>query len=291
MKLRDIFTPKVLSGLAVVGVVGTAVLAAMEGMASKEKIQKIKDEMPEEKKESKLAVSSYYVPRVAGCFWKTIVVGGVTIACVVTSCYLSGLQLAAMAGTVSYLVSQRTVIEKEVSKIPGGKEALEKAKKEVAKMTVDKKAEEDEHKSLLPIPWRGQSIESTGNGDDIFVDEWSGRVFYSSLEAVKKACDDINERREEGLDLPFSNNVEVNFPLAMPYNDILIAFGLEPSGMGHQFGYPASDDWYEHRAIPFEITKVEYGDLTPTQQRRYGKGIYVISIPDGFYPMESWQEL
>lgn len=287
MKLKDIFTPKVLSGLAVVGVVGTAVLAAMEGMASKEKIQKIKEEMPEEKKESKLAVSSYYAPRVAGCFWKTIVVGGVTITCIVASCYLSGLQLAAMAGTVSYLVSQRTAIEKEVSKIPGGKEALDKAKKEVAKLTAEKKIDEAEKKKS---PWLIQTIEETGEGEDIFIDEWSGRVFRSSPEAVKKAWDSINARRDEGLDLPFSDDGDMNIPEAIPYNDIFIALNLEPSGIGHQFGYPANDDLYSHREIPYEIQRLEFDDMDESQKKRYGEGIYVVHIPSDYYPMECWAE-
>lgn len=288
MKLKDIFTPKMLSGLAVVGVVGTAVLAAVEAMSSKDEIVKIKDEIPEEKKDSKLAVSAHYIPRVAGYFKKTIVVGGVTIGCVVASCYLSGLQLAAMAGTVSYLVSQRTAIEKEVSKLPGGKEAIDKAKKEVAKLTAEKKLKEESEKRL---PWKHQSVEDTGNGDDIFVDEWSGRVFYSSVDAVLKGIDAINARRDEGLGLPFTDDTDVNFPEAMPYNEIFIAWNLEPSGIGHQFGYPASDDYYEHRDIPFEIHKLEYEEMDKTHQERYGRSIYTIYLPSSFYPMEAWQEL
>lgn len=287
MKLKDIFTPKALSGLAVVGVVGTAVLAAIEGMASKEKLEEIRANVPEDKKDSKLAVSTYYIPRVAGLFWKTIVVGGTTIVCIVASCCLSGLQLAAAAGTVSYLVTQRSAIEKEVSKLPGGKEALAKAKAEVAKATAIKKIEEDEKKK----PWTHQSIEETGLGDKLCMDLWSGRLFRCDPDAVLKAWEEFNTERDEGMDLPFSDDHEENFPIASSYNDIYTKLNLEPIGLYSQYGYPANDDYYATRSIPVEIEHLKFEDMDELKKAKYGEDLYILKYPDEYSPMECWLEV
>ena len=165
--LKKVFSPKVLSALAVIGVVATAIVAAAEGISAEDKIREAKKSFPKDKEKTFLSVSAHMIPRVTPSFAKTIIVGGLTIVCIVTSSYLSGLQIAALTGTVTYVVAQRDAIEKEIVKLPGGKEALTKVKKEVAKATAERKIEED---SKPKAPWKSQTIEDTGYGDDLMLD-------------------------------------------------------------------------------------------------------------------------
>ena len=286
--LKKVFSPKVLSALAVIGVVATAIVAAADGISAEDKIREAKKSFPKDKEKTFLSVSAHMIPRVTPSFAKTIIVGGLTIVCIVASSYLSGLQIAALTGTVTYVVAQRDAIEKEIVKLPGGKEALTKVKKEVAKATAERKIEED---SKPKAPWKSQTIEDTGYGDDLMLDEWSGRLYLSDHEIVEKQLAAFNRERDEGYDIPFTDSHEENIPLASPYNDIFIAQNLEPTGMGYQYGWPANDDVYDHREIPFKIERYKLEDMDPVQQKRYGQDIYVVSIPPAYYPMECWQEI
>lgn len=284
IKLDKIFNPKVLSALAVAGVVATAIMAALEGINGSDVIREAKKTAP---KEGVWAISKHYIPRVTKSFCKTIVVGGITMTCIVTSCYLSGLQIVALSGTIAGLVSQRDAVEKEIVKLPGGKEALAKVKKEVALATAEKKITENEKRK----PWKYQTIEDTGYGDELFLDEWSGRLFLSSEEAVRRGFENFNSERDDGMDLPYSGHSDMNIPPASSYNDLFTAWGLVPSGLGWTFGWPASDDYYEHRAIPYTIEVIPVEEMTDKELKKYGKDLHIIRIPAGYYPMECYLEV
>lgn len=284
IKLDKIFNPKVLSALAVAGVVATAIMGAIEGMSNGDELRETVKTAP---KEGIWAISKHYIPRVTKSFWKTIVVGGVTMACIVTSCYLSGLQIVALSGTIAGLISQRDAVEKEIVKLPGGKEALRKVKTEFAQATAEKKIAEKPKFA----PWTCQTIEQTGNGDDLFIDEWSGRLFLSSEEAVRKGFDEFNAERDEGMDFPYSNHEDMNLPPASPYNELFERLKIAPSGIGWTYGYPASDEYYEHRSIPYTIEVIPVEEMKDKDLKKYGKDLHIIKIPPEYYPMECYLEL
>lgn len=283
IKLDKIFNPKVLSALAVAGVVATAIMAALEGINGSDVVREAKKTAP---KEGVWAISKHYIPRVTKAFWKTIVVGGITMTCIVTSCYLSGLQIVALSGTIAGLVSQRDAVEKEIVKLPGGKEALAKVKKEIALATAEKKSEKPKPFTM----WKCQTIEETGHGDEIFIDEWGSRIFKSDLDHVQGGIDKVNDERDEGMDLPFSDKGDVNFPVATAFNDFYIAWDIEPSGLGATFGYPASDDYYDSRRIKFKIITLDEKDMDPVMWKRYGQRIHLISLDPDYYPMQAYLE-
>ena len=284
IKLNKIFNPKVLSALAVAGVVATAIMGALEGMNNEDELRETVKTAP---KEGFWAISKHIVPRVVPSFWKTIVIGGATITFIVTSCYMSGLQIAALTGTVASLIAQRDAVEKEIVKLPGGKEALTKVKTEFAKATAEKKLSENPKPFSI---WKYQTIEETGHGDEIFIDEWSGRVFKSSVEHVQAGIDKVNDERDEGMELPFSERPDVNFPIATAYNDFYSAWDIETTGLGATFGYPASDDWYDSRRIDFKIITLDQKDMDPVMWERYGQRIHLISLNPDYYPMACYLE-
>ena len=284
IKLDKIFNPKVLSALAVAGVVATAVMAALEGINGGDVIREAKKTAP---KEGIWAISKHYIPRVTKSFWKTIVVGGITMTCIVTSCYLSGLQIVALSGTIAGLITQRDAVEKEIVKLPGGKEALAKVKKEVALATAEKKVSE----KVKFAPWTCQTIEQTGEGDDLFLDYWSGRTFLSDEKAVRNGFDEFNAERDEGMDLPYDDTSDINRPLACPYNDLFTKWKLERTGFGEQYGYPSNDDYYEHRSIPYTIEVIPVEKLGDKHLKKYGKDLHIIVIPPEYYPMPNWYSI
>lgn len=290
LKIDRILTAKILTGVACVGVVVTGYFAIKRGEKVTKKIEETKAELEtdENKDKSKLEVSARYISRVAPVIAPVVIAGGITEACIIGAQILSLKEIAALTGTVSFLIANRQALEEAICELPGGKEALEKAKKKVATMTAEKKIEED--KKTKHVPWKCQTIEDTGNGDDLFIDEWSGRVFKSSVEHVQAGIDKINDERDEGMDLPFSERPDVNFPIATAYNDFYVAWDLEPTGLGATFGFPASDDWYDSRRIDFKIITLDQKDMDPVMWERYGQRIHLISLNPDYYPMACYLE-
>lgn len=282
VKLSKIFTPKVLSGLAIVGTVATAILAAADGMNAKEHIDKAFSEYPEDREKTNLKVATYMIPRVGGYFIKSSVCAGGTIALIVASGYLSGLTIATLTGTISYGLTHRDFLEKEASKLPGGKEAVRRAKEQMAKFSAEKKINEEKERKIKRH-CKFQSIEETGNGDTIFIDSYSGRVFRSSLDAVEYAQCRFNDIRDEGL--PFGEE----YTAPQSYNDLFDLYNITHSHWGYQFGYksvPINNPGAQR--IEFENTMVKLSDMQATNSDIYGEDVCMISIVNGLYPETDW---
>ena len=291
LKIDRILTAKILTGAACVGVAVTGYLAIKRGEKVTKKIEETKAELEtdENKDKSKLEVSARYISRVAPVIAPVVIAGSITEACIIGAQILSLKEIAALTGTVSFLIANRQALEEAICELPGGKEALEKAKKKVAVMTAEKKIEED--KKTKHVPWKCQTIEDTGNGDDLFLDEWSGRLFLSSEAAVRKGFDNFNAERDEGMDLPYNGHSDMNLPPASSYNELFEAWDLVPSGLGWHFGWPASDDYYEHRSIPYTIEIIPVSEMNDKELKTFGKDLHIIRIPLEYYPMECYLEV
>ena len=291
LKIDRILTAKILTGAACVGVVVTGYFAIKRGEKVMKKVEETKAELEteENKDKSKLEVSARYISRVAPVIAPVVVAGSITEACIIGAQILSLKEIAALTGTVSFLIANRQALEEAICELPGGKEALEKAKAKVAKMTAEKKIEEAEKKPKTP--WRHQTIEETGHGKKLCFDSWSGRPFRCDPEFIQKKLDEFNKERDEGMDLPFADHEE-NLPIAYSYNDVYFTrIGLEPSLQCHMYGYPSNDDYYPHRRIPFKIECIKLEEMDDLAKAKYGEDLYVISFPEDYAPMLGWQEV
>lgn len=285
--LKKIFTPKVLTGVAVVGVVATAIFAAKETPKAKENWE-TEPEGPVAEKDA-LKVSAMKVASVAWDYKGTIVVAGITIGCIIGSHKLSMKEIAALTASCGYLAANRDMLEKEIRKLPGGEEALKHVKQEV----LEKRAEEATDKEpIFKKPWAYQSVEDTGNGDLLCMEAWSGRLFRSSLDAVEQAQARFNDMRDEdGFDCQVANGDYQSYPAALSMNDLYDEYGIERTQLGHDFGWPADDDYYPTRRIKFENTLIKLDELEPVSKSRYNEDILIIEIGTDYHPMLCWQEI
>ena len=174
-KIDRVLAAKMLTGAACIGVVITSYFAIKKGSKVIDKIEETKSELETEESKSKLEVAARYISRVAPVITPVVIAGGATEACIVGAQVLSLKEIAALTGTVSYLIANRKALEEAICELPGGKEALAKVKEKVAVISADKKLEAD--KKNRKKPWKHQSIEETGNGNDLCFDSWSGRLF------------------------------------------------------------------------------------------------------------------
>lgn len=171
-------SPAILTALGVIGVVGTAVLAAKGHLSAEDKLaqdtyERLKrDEPPADRKEQIKMVWTCYAP--------PIVVGGLTIGSIVFANRVGSKRAAAIAA--AYTISERAFAdykEKVVEHIGPNKE--QKIRDEVAQDWVRKNPQSESNVIIV------------GDGDVMCCDLWSGRYFRSSVEAIKKARNETNQ--------------------------------------------------------------------------------------------------
>ena len=296
LKMNRVVAAKALTALATIGVGVTALIAIRKGDKVRKAVEdarkEIADESSDEEKKpiTKLEVAARYVARVAPVSAPIIVSCVVTDGLIIAAQALTLKEVAVLSGTVGYLIANRDALRKQIEQLPGGKEALEKVDKEVA--TARAKASK---KNIFEKkdPWKHPTVEDTGNGDLLCMDGWSGRLFRSSQEAVEEALNEFNAFRDnkDGYTYKDGSGIERSFPSPMAYNDLFTLYGIEPSQQGFIYGWPADDDWYEHREIPFEVSYITKEEMQRAGTDKYGEDMLIIEIPSNYFPIEGWQEI
>lgn len=181
-----------------------------------------------------------------------IISGAATTASIIGSHRVSSKEIAALTATASFAVANRDKLEEAVKPYI--------SKEEVAKL---KEASVEETNKIH----KSQTIEWTGRGKIKVLEGFSGRLFYSSLEAVKLA--------EEKLCKALNNGIYISL------NDFYSYLGIQQTDFGRDYGWAPVDEWYarwfEDNPIGFDNTFVEDEDGSP---------MIVISmeaLPMGYY--------
>ena len=152
--------------------------------------------------------------------------------------------------------------------MPGGEEALKRAKEAVATQMQEKKE-----------PWTKLTVEQTGRGEMLCIDPWLGLLYRSSPEEVIAGQKRFNDRWDKGEYLS--------------WNDYRFEQGLTSCHAGFEYGYPANDDYYDHFDIPFDnqIVRAEEIDYNIYPSLKgIAEDVFVTDLPGGYYPMPGWME-
>ena len=157
--------PTILTSIGGVGVVTTAVMAAKATPKAMTLLQQAEEEKGEKltKLEKVNVAGPVYIP--------TALMGAATIACIFGANSLNKRNQAALTSAYAMVSNSYQEYKKKVEELYG-KDGEEQVVKEIAK---DKYDENDIH----------------GEGE-LFYDEFSGRFFYSTVEAVQRAEYQIN---------------------------------------------------------------------------------------------------
>ena len=239
--------PAILSGIATAGVIGTGVLSIRAG----KKIAMAELE-PKEK------TWKFYIPPVLS--------GAATIGCLWAAHKISAEQIAVLTVSCGYLAANRDALEKKI-KEHYGDDDLQMIQQEV-------KAELDtKNWGKVTIP---RGVEETGKGNVLVIEGYSGRVFRSSVPAVRRGIRQFQQ-------MFFDNKGFISL------NDLYQCLGITTTHFGHQYGWPCwgADDldeefWKEKGGLNIVCEMVnEPVDLD--------EPVYCIDIYD--YPMECWQEV
>lgn len=213
----------ILTCMGGVGLVATAVLTATATPKAMTRVEKAREEKGEEltKVEKVIAAAPAYIP--------PVFTGIATLACMFGANTLNKRQQASMVSAYALLDTSYKEFKKKVN-VVYGEDAVQKVQAEIAK---DKYEESD----IQPE-----------DGMKLFYDDFSGRLFESTLEKVQEAEYNINR------DLSMQGYATLN-----GFYDYL---GLVPIDGGDELGWSAgmNFDYYWQEWIDFGHHKTTMGD-------------------------------
>lgn len=168
-------SPKILTGCAVSGVIGTVIFAVKATpkaqIVLEEKRREYEGEMPWY--EQAKAVVPVYIP--------TLAMGGITIGCIIGAMAIASKRNAVLASLYS---------------------ASELALKNYQQKVVETIGERKEHEvraamakdEMMSNPVSHANVIETGYGGELCYDELSGRYFYSSMDRLRRAENTVNRK-------------------------------------------------------------------------------------------------
>lgn len=200
--------PEILTGLGIAGMITTTIMAVKATPKALDLIAEVKEKHEEDT--DKRAYSKDILVKVAPVYLPSVILGGLSVTCLIGASSVNYKRNAALATAYSLSESAlRDYKEKVVETI--GEKKEEKIRGAVAQSKVDRN------------PPVSEKIIFTGGGNDICHETFTGRYFYSDMETLKKATNEINSRllREDYISL----------------NDFFMEIGLEPVKRGDDLGW------------------------------------------------------
>ena len=198
-------SPAILTALGITGMIGTTVLAVKATPKALDLIENKKEELDKDKLtvvETVKATWKCYVPSAITC--------ATSAACLIGASSVHTKRNAALA--TAYKLSESALIEyrdKVVETI--GEKKEQSVRDAIAKDHVEKN------------PVTNNEVIITDKGYTLCYDELSGRYFYSDIEKIKKAANELNRQ--------MLNDMYVSL------NELYYELGLEGTKLGEQMGW------------------------------------------------------
>lgn len=207
--------PSILSGIAVAGVVGTAVLA----VKATPKAIKAAEEAEHFKVENTPEVNGHYDTYFTKrdlfmatwrCYIPTAMAGTATIACIVGANAIGLRQQAAVLGAYTLVDGAFREYKDKVHEIISAPKAR----------SIDDEIAKDRLEKNPPVD---KQVIITGLGEQLCYDSLTGRYFKSDIEAIRKAANEINAK--------------VLSEMYAPQDDFYELLGLGPTTIGQELGW------------------------------------------------------
>jgi len=200
--------PAILTGIAVVGTIGTTILAVRSTPEALRRGEE--DKAANGSPQTKMELAKRYVKVYGPVYAPAIVTGALTITCIVCANRVGSRRAALLAS--AYSLSEKAFSDYKdavVEQIGSKKE--EKIRDSVAQ----NKVAED--------PVSNKEVYITGNGDVLCYETITGRYFRSDIETLRKAQNDINAK--------------ILRDMYASQNEFYNLIGLAPTGMGEELGW------------------------------------------------------
>lgn len=239
MKFEKQHRATILCGLGVAGLWATAWKAFKAGpVASKiiaEKRKDMEDVRPGDKK-ARRTVAKEAVVELAPVLAPPILLGGVSTACIIGSNTVSNRKIATLSAAYTITDNAFREHKEKFAEILGEKRAQQV-----------REAVSRDHVQNNPPPEDESKIVTTGTGDVLCYDEYSGRYFYSNAEKIGEAI------------IKLSHDIQTEMTICL--NDFYYEIGLPFIKMGDEFGWNV--DHTERGMIPIHYTATMTPDKRP----------------------------
>ena len=232
IKARQVITqnsPTILTGLSVAGLLSTVTMAVR---ATPKAMRIINDEYDELEKEG-IKYQPFTKKEIVQLTWKcyipTIIMGGVSIVCIVGANSINLRRNAALASV--YSITETALKEYQAKVVETfGEAKAQKVKDDIAKDRLDKN------------PVVTSEIALTGKGETLCYDVFSGRYFKSDIENIRKVQNELNR------DLLNDSFISLN--------DAYYYLGLGSTKLGDELGWDINEGLIEFN---FSSQLTEYG--------------------------------
>lgn len=201
-------SPEILTGIGISGMISAAILAVQATPKVLDIIDEIKEDHAEDT--DKKAYSKEIITRVVPCYLPSVIVGGLSIACIIGASSINFRRNAALATAYTLSESALKEYQNKVTETFG-------AKKERA--VRDSIAQDRVNQN----PMENSEVIFTGDGDTLCYDYYSGRYFMSNKDKLDRAVNELNRR------------LLVNDSISL--NDFYDEIGLKFNGIGEAVGW------------------------------------------------------
>ena len=195
-------SPAILTGLSVAGLVGTilfSIRATTNAVLIRDQIEaeyEIDEEIPK----------AVYFKRIAPVYIPTIVMAGVTVACMIGATAIGSKRNAVLSALYAASEVSLKEYQDKVVAVVGEKEER-KIRDEIARDRVTQN------------PVQSGQVIVTGRGDSLCYDSLSGRYFMSDIEKIRRVENNINSSMIGGMQMWATLN-EVYDEMGLPPNDL-----------------------------------------------------------------------
>lgn len=234
-------SPEILTGLAVVGLIATAIAAYKAGPRAEKILAEKKKDMEyvdQNDKVAKRTVMKETVKELVPVMAPVIIMGGATCACIIGSNNISSKRIALLSAAYSMSETAVKDLNQKMVEVLGEKKALS-VKDAVMKEKLAKDG---------PVDTKGVII--GGSGDVLCKDSFSGRYFKSNAEKIGQAKARLSLNAITDMYVSLNDLYEeINAP------------GLEPIPRGNEFGWNVDD--LEHGVLPIRVVALLTEDGQP----------------------------
>lgn len=228
-------SPAILTGTAVLGLITTAVAAFKAAPKANDILEKHKIRMETAKKEEKLKIRMETAKKLVPVLAKPVVLGTITIACIICSNTISSRRIATLSAAYSISETALNELNGKMTDILGEKKARS-IKDAIVKDKVNKQD-----------PPKESNIIITGDGDVLCQDMYSGRYFRSNAEKIGQA---INWA-----------SAEVRNCMYVSLNEFYEKIGIPYIPLGDEIGWNVDD--LNGGTLPITYTAVLTEDNRP----------------------------
>lgn len=202
-------SPEILTGIGIAGMVSTTILAVKATPKALKRIEAEKQELQTDKLtpvETVKAAWKFYIP--------AAVTGTASIACLIGASSVNARRNAALA--TAYKLSETALTEYRDKVV----ETIGEKKERTVREKIDK-----DHLDQNPVNMNKVIV--TGKGQTLCYDHISGRYFYSDIDLIKRAINELNR--------------QITINMYMSLNEFYDELNLEHIGIGYDLGWNIDD--------------------------------------------------